>query len=201
VVIAGWEVSQPGRLHERQQSFVITRGHESSGMEQGKDHRPEAAIAAGSCVVDLCQPAIRGAHARPTLFNLAIDSKLRGCDLVALHVGDVAPNGYAIDRANIRQRRRVGLFGSSLTEHAAVLRRLFSDQRPEAGPVLVCRPRRPRSSSDHAPVCPASLSVGQQHQPRPVEVRRAQWRPRDRRENRCLKYLGRADVLCPALNR
>jgi len=30
------------------------------------------------------------------LFNLAIDSKLRGCDLVALRVDDVAPNGYEI---------------------------------------------------------------------------------------------------------
>ena len=37
------------------------------------------------------------------LFNLAIDSKLRGCDLVSLRVDDVAPNGYAIDRANVRQ--------------------------------------------------------------------------------------------------
>jgi hypothetical protein len=33
------------------------------------------------------------------LFNLAIDSKLRGCDVVALRVEDVAPNGYAIARA------------------------------------------------------------------------------------------------------
>ena len=40
-----------------------------------------------------------------TLFNLAIDSKLRGCDLVALRVDDVAPNGYAIDRATVRQRK------------------------------------------------------------------------------------------------
>jgi integrase len=39
------------------------------------------------------------------LFNLAIDSKLRGCDLVALRVDDVAPHGYAIDRANVRQRK------------------------------------------------------------------------------------------------
>jgi hypothetical protein len=29
------------------------------------------------------------------LFNLAIDSKLRGCDVVALRVEDVAPTGYA----------------------------------------------------------------------------------------------------------
>ena len=27
------------------------------------------------------------------MFNLAIDSKLRGCDVVALRVEDVAPNG------------------------------------------------------------------------------------------------------------
>jgi integrase len=39
------------------------------------------------------------------MFNLAIDSKLRGCDVVALKVEDVAPNGYAIDRATVRQRK------------------------------------------------------------------------------------------------
>ena len=39
------------------------------------------------------------------MFNLAIDSKLRGCDVVALKVEDVAPNGYSIDRTTIRQRK------------------------------------------------------------------------------------------------
>jgi len=39
------------------------------------------------------------------LFNLAVDSKLRGCDLVAIRVDDVAPNGYAIERASVRQRK------------------------------------------------------------------------------------------------
>ena len=39
------------------------------------------------------------------LFNLAIDSKLRGCDVVALKVEDVAPNGYAINRAIVRQKK------------------------------------------------------------------------------------------------
>jgi hypothetical protein len=33
------------------------------------------------------------------MFNLAIDSKLRGCDVVALKVEDIAPSGYAVDRA------------------------------------------------------------------------------------------------------
>lgn len=39
------------------------------------------------------------------LFNLAIDSKLRGCDLVSLMVEDVAPHGSALDRATVRQRK------------------------------------------------------------------------------------------------
>jgi len=39
------------------------------------------------------------------LLNIAIDSKLRGCDLVAIRVDDVAPNGYAIERASVRQRK------------------------------------------------------------------------------------------------
>lgn len=39
------------------------------------------------------------------LFNLAIDSKLRGCDVVSLKVEDIAPNGYAMKRATVRQRK------------------------------------------------------------------------------------------------
>ena len=39
------------------------------------------------------------------MFNLAIDSKLRGCDVVALRVEDVAPNGYTLERATVRQRK------------------------------------------------------------------------------------------------
>jgi integrase len=39
------------------------------------------------------------------MFNLAIDSKLRGCDVTALRVEDVAPNGYAVDRATVRQKK------------------------------------------------------------------------------------------------
>jgi uncharacterized cupin superfamily protein len=49
------------------------------------------------------------------LFNLAIDRKLRGCDIVALRVGDVAPNGYAVDRATVRQKKtgRPGVFAGN----------------------------------------------------------------------------------------
>ena len=33
------------------------------------------------------------------MFNLAIDSKLRGCDVLAIKVEDIAPNGYTVERA------------------------------------------------------------------------------------------------------
>jgi hypothetical protein len=39
------------------------------------------------------------------MFNLAIDSKLRGCDIAALKVEDVAPHGCASDRATVRQKK------------------------------------------------------------------------------------------------
>jgi integrase len=39
------------------------------------------------------------------MFNLAIDSKLRGCDVVAIRVEDVAASGYTADRATIRQTK------------------------------------------------------------------------------------------------
>jgi integrase len=39
------------------------------------------------------------------MFNLAIDSKLRGCDVVAMRVEDVAAGGCTADRATVRQRK------------------------------------------------------------------------------------------------
>ena len=39
------------------------------------------------------------------LFNLAIDSKLRGCDVVSVTVDDVAPRGCSLDRATVRQKK------------------------------------------------------------------------------------------------
>jgi integrase len=38
------------------------------------------------------------------MFNLAIDSKLRGCHVVAIKVEDVAA-GYTADRATVRQKK------------------------------------------------------------------------------------------------
>ena len=48
---------------------------------------------------------IEGRKRDLAMFNLAIDSKLRGCDVVAVRVDDVAPNGYTLDRATVRQKK------------------------------------------------------------------------------------------------
>ncbi|MEZ5832434.1 MAG: hypothetical protein R3D05_14770 [Dongiaceae bacterium] len=39
------------------------------------------------------------------MFNLAIDSKLRGCDVLHIKIEDVAPRGPTADRACVRQRK------------------------------------------------------------------------------------------------
>jgi integrase len=51
------------------------------------------------------------------MFNLAIDSKLRACDVVTLKVEDIAPNGYAADRATIRQKKTGQPVRFEMTEH------------------------------------------------------------------------------------
>ena len=49
------------------------------------------------------------------MFNLAIDSKLRGCDVVAVRVDDVAPNGL-YEAAEVKRLRQGSLhFLSSLS--------------------------------------------------------------------------------------
>ena len=51
------------------------------------------------------------------LFNLAIDSKLRGCDVVSVRVEDVAPRGFAVDRAAVRQKKTGHPVKFEVTEH------------------------------------------------------------------------------------
>ena len=51
------------------------------------------------------------------LFNLAIDSKLRGCDVVSVKVEDIAPSGRTVDRATVRQKKTSHPVKFELTEH------------------------------------------------------------------------------------
>ncbi len=58
------------------------------------------------------------------LFNLAIDSKLRGCDLVSLKTEEIAPHGFAGKRCTIRQRKT----GRPVTFEVSELTRSAIDQ-------------------------------------------------------------------------
>jgi len=51
------------------------------------------------------------------IFNLAIDSKLCGCDVVALRIEDVAAGGYTADRATVRQKKTGRPVRFELSEH------------------------------------------------------------------------------------
>jgi integrase len=80
------------------------------------------------------------------MFNLTIDSKLRGCDVVAIRVDDVAPNGYAIDRATVRQRKTGRPVRFELTEQT---RQAVDDylkvSRKKPGDFLFTSPKSGRS--------------------------------------------------------
>jgi integrase len=60
---------------------------------------------------------VEGRRRELAMFNLAIDSKLRGCDIVALKVEDIAPNGYGLVRATVRQKKTGRPVRFELTEH------------------------------------------------------------------------------------
>jgi integrase len=49
---------------------------------------------------------------------VAIDSKLRGCDVVMLRVEDLAPRGCAVDRATVRQKKTGRPVNFELTEQS-----------------------------------------------------------------------------------
>jgi len=82
--------------------------------------------------------------------NLAIDSKLRGCDVVAIKVEDVAPHGHTADRATVRQKKTGRPVRFELTEQTWA-----------------------RPMHDDAPIRAPGQRVDRQHRARPVVVRHA----------------------------
>jgi hypothetical protein len=58
------------------------------------------------------------------MFNLAIDSKLRGCDLVRLQVDDVCAGGRIRDRTTIIQKKTGRPLQFEITEQTLAAIRL-----------------------------------------------------------------------------
>jgi integrase len=70
------------------------------------------------------------------MFNLAIDSKLRGCDVVALKVEDIAPSGRAVDRATVRQKKTGRPVIRTDRTNASVGGRIHQRRQQKTGRVL-----------------------------------------------------------------
>jgi integrase len=80
------------------------------------------------------------------MFNLAIDSKLRGCDVVAIKVDDVAPYGHAVDRATVRQRKTGRPVRFELTENTRqAIDAYLKSSRKKLGEFLFTSPRSGQS--------------------------------------------------------
>jgi integrase len=97
---------------------------------------------------------IAGRRRDLAMFNLAIDSKLRGCDVVALKVEDIAPHGYAVERATVRQKKTGQPVRFEVTEQTRQAGDDYiraSDRKP--GEFLFaapCRPGRSLSTRQYA---------------------------------------------------
>src|SRR5262249_17938269 len=115
---------------------------------------------------------IEGKKRDLTLFNLAIDSKLRGCDVVAVRVDAVAPGGYSMDRNHPPEEDGAASSLRADRPDTSGHRRVSSSNRPQAGPIPFRRSRRQRRAHDTT-VCSARAGVGGEHWSRPGEVRHA----------------------------
>jgi integrase len=106
------------------------------------------------------------------LFNLAIDSKLRGCDVVAVRVDDVAPSGYAVDRATIRQKKTGRPVRFELTDQTrlAIDDYLRVTERKPGDFLFAGRAGKGGLTTRQYA---ASPTLGRQHRPRPGQIRHA----------------------------
>lgn len=111
-------------------------------------------------------PSDRGSNANKrrdlALFNVAIDSKLRGCDIVSLRVADIAPHGYALDRATVRQKKTGRPVRFELTEQT----RQAVDDYPSSSLDLIAKKAARQSGTPHlatTPTCRSDPLVTPQH--------------------------------------
>lgn len=100
------------------------------------------------------QLQLKGKTRDLALFDLAIDSKLRGCDVVSIRVEDVGPHGYALDRATVRQKKTGRPVKFELTDHtrAAIDDYLYLTARKSSGYLFTGRkyPGCPLSTRQYA---------------------------------------------------
>jgi integrase len=75
------------------------------------------------------------------LFNLAIDSKLRGCDLVRLRINDICVGGHVGDRATVIQMKTTRPVQFEITEQTrAAIRDWMTSAQLGTGQYLFPKP-------------------------------------------------------------
>jgi integrase len=108
------------------------------------------------------------------LFNLAVDSKLRGCDVCALKIEDIAPHGYAVDRATIRQKKTGRPVRFGLTEQTRqALDDYLSMGEPQARRFSFCRAASARQGPLDPTIFASRRQLDKRHWARPVSFRYA----------------------------
>ncbi|WP_245283376.1 integrase [Bradyrhizobium sp. WSM2793] len=91
---------------------------ETRSLEQGEDIGAKPPLRPKHVWSIRIKLQVEGRMRDLALCNVAIDSKLRGCDVVALKVDGLAPGGYAADRATVRQKKTGRPVKFELTESA-----------------------------------------------------------------------------------
>jgi integrase len=108
------------------------------------------------------------------LFNLAIDSKLRGCDVVALKVEDIAPHGYAIERATVRQKKTGRPVRFEITEQTRqAVDEYLPSGKQKTRTVYLLRAAPTGAEPLDPAICPSPRRLDSQHRARPRHVRYA----------------------------
>src|SRR5665213_762919 len=94
-----------GRAKRRPPHVCTSYRQKPATLEQGIAHRPEEAPRAKARLVHSCSVRNRRIKRDLAIFDLAIDSKLRACDLVKLRLGDICTGLKMRHRATIVQRK------------------------------------------------------------------------------------------------
>jgi integrase len=94
------------------------------------------------------------------IFNLAIDSKLRACDLVKLRLDDVCSGANVRHRATIVQKKTGRPVQFEITEQSRSSVEAWLPMLRATGSRYLFPSRLQKSSHINTPICPASASLG-----------------------------------------
>ena len=94
------------------------------------------------------------------LFNLAIDSKLRACDLVKLRIDEVSSGAMVQDRATVVQKKRADRCSSRLRSRRGFPRSLVTNSPRDWFSIFLTEPTSCTPSPIHLTIFPAGASLG-----------------------------------------